>query len=95
MGIVFKKDESHTGGVKGQYVATSDSAGTSGGSNYGNNVEWAKNEGWHGSSGTTDWYNAETYYKQIVWNMGTEISQLKEENKQLRAQIEGIQKLLS
>jgi|VirMetMinimDraft_7_1064189.scaffolds.fasta_scaffold05934_8 hypothetical protein len=40
------------------------------------------------------WYTDETYYRQIIWNMGEQISQLKEENKTLQSQIQGIQKLL-
>ena len=89
MGIVFKRDEtvikSHEelqrekmNVTHQQGMGTSGTSGTSGGSNY----------------GTQDWHTDDTYYKQIIWNMGEEINQLKEENKLLKAQIQSITKLL-
>ena len=104
MGIKFRTDDGKTHEVNqqtGEMVevtqsnGTSGTSGTAGGSNYGNNVEWANNEGWHGSSGNPEWYNADNYHRQIIWNMGTEIQHLKEENKMLKAQVTAIQKLLS
>ena len=93
MGIKFRTDDGQVhqvnnqtgkmevvnGGVKHQSgMGTSGTSGTAGGSNY----------------GTQDWHTDDAYYKQIIWNMGEEISQLKTENKELKAQIQSITKLL-
>jgi len=100
MGIVFKKDEtvikSHeelqrehealqreNAQLKAkvthpQGVGTSGTSGTAGGSNY----------------GTQDWHTDDAYYKQIIWNMGQELDTLRNENKELKAQIQSITKLL-
>ena len=100
MGIVFKKDETVIKSheelqrehdelqrenirlkdkvTQQQGVGTSGTSGTSGGSNY----------------STQDWHSDDAYYKQVIWNMGEEISQLKTENKELKSQIQSITKLL-
>ena len=84
MGFKFKVDgvEQEDGSVKGQYVAPTQGNHASSGN--------------AGSSGYSSMpaYNETSYFKDIIWNQGQKISDLENENRMLRLQLDQIKNVL-